>query len=359
MAGRRTLLAIAAGAVVLGLVAALVLWRLGFLFQHPSADDAREETLPASAVQTVAIHLLTPWGLAFLPDGTALITERNTAKIRSVGLDRSVTDVQQLSEVVPGGEGGLLGIAIGPDYATDKWVYVYYTAADDNRVARLHLGGAPEPILTGIPKAGNHNGGRIAFGPDGMLYVGTGDAGVRDNAQDVSSLGGKILRITPDGKPAPGNPFPDSPVYSYGHRNVQGLAWSADGQLYATEFGQNRYDELNRISPGKNYGWPIVEGFGDDARFVNPIATWAPADASPSGLAIVDGKAWLACLRGERLNRIGLDGSDPTALLVGDYGRLRHVARAPDGSLWVLTSNRDGRGDPVSADDRIIRITVP
>jgi glucose/arabinose dehydrogenase len=362
VAGRRRLLAIVAAGVTLGLAAGvIVLWQQGFLFTNPSVDDAREEQLPSSAVETVAIHLLSPWGLAFLPDGTALITERNTAKIKSisVGLDRSVSDVQQLSEVVPGGEGGLLGIAVGPDYATDKWVYVYYTAADDNRVARLRLGGAPEPILTGIPKAGNHDGGRIAFGPDGMLYVGTGDAAIRDNAQDLSSLGGKILRITPDGKPAPGNPFPDSPVYSYGHRNVQGLAWSAEGQLYATEFGQNRYDELNRIEPGRNYGWPIVEGLGDDARFANPVATWSPSEASPSGLAIVDGKAWLACLRGERLYRIGLDGSDPTALLVDDYGRLRHVARAPDGSLWVLTSNRDGRGDPVSADDRIIRITLP
>jgi glucose/arabinose dehydrogenase len=360
VAAPRRLIAIVAAGLILGLLAGIgVLWYFGRIFTNPTVSNAREEQLPSSAVDTVAIHLLTPWGLAFLPDGRALITERATGKIKSIAPDRTVTDVQQLAEVVPGGEGGLLGIAVGPDYATDRWVYVYYTAADDNRVARLHLGGAPEPILTGIPKAGNHDGGRIAFGPDGFLYVGTGDAAVRENAQDVASLGGKILRITPDGKPAPGNPFPGSPIYSYGHRNVQGLAWSAEGQLYATEFGQDHYDELNRIEAGRNYGWPIVEGFGDDPKFVNPIATWSPSEASPSGLAIVDGKAWMACLRGQRLYRIGLDGSDPTALLVDDYGRLRHVAQAPDGSLWVLTSNRDGRGDPVSADDRIIRITLP
>jgi glucose/arabinose dehydrogenase len=345
-------------AVVIG-AGVIAAAKFGLIFTDPSVDDAREETLPASSVATVAIHLQAPWGVAFLPDGSALVTERDTAKIKSVAADGTVTEVQRLAEVSPGGEGGLLGIAVATTYASDPWVYVYYTATEDNRVARLRLGAAPEPILTGIPKAGNHNGGRIAFGPDGMLYIGTGDAAVRERAQDTDSLGGKILRVTADGKPAPGNPFPGSPVYSYGHRNVQGLAWSSDGVLYATEFGQNRYDELNKIEAGRNYGWPIVEGTGDDARFVNPIATWSPADASPSGLAVVGDKAWLACLRGQRLYRIGLDGSDPTALLVEDYGRLRHVARAPDGSLWVLTSNRDRRGDPISADDRILRITAP
>ena len=269
-----------------------------------------------------------------------------------------MTEVQKINEVRPGGEGGLLGIAVSPTYEQDGWVYVYYTAADDNRIARLHLGQAPQPILTGIAKAGIHNGGRIAFGPDGMLYAGTGDASDRGEAQDKTSLSGKILRITPEGKPAPGNPFGDSPVYSYGHRNVQGLAWDGSGQLYASEFGQNRLDELNRIEPGRNYGWPEVEGPGDDPAFVNPVATWSTSDASPSGLAIKGDRAYLACLRGTKLYRIGLDGSHPQALLSGQYGRLRAVVVAPDQTLWVLTSNRDGRGTPAASDDRILRLDL-
>jgi glucose/arabinose dehydrogenase len=269
-----------------------------------------------------------------------------------------VREVARIGDVTPGGEGGLLGIAVSPGYATDGWVYVYYTAADGNRLARLRLDPpiAPQPLLTGIPKARNHNGGRIAFGPDGFLYVGTGDAADSDHSQDTASLAGKILRLTPDGTPAPGNPFGDSPVYSYGHRNVQGLAWDGSGQLYATEFGQNRYDELNRIEPGRNYGWPTVEGMGNDPAFVNPVATWSTSDASPSGLAILDGRAYLACLRGTKLYRIGLDGSDARQLLDGQYGRLRSVTLAPDGTLWLTTSNRDGRGDPAGDDDKILRL---
>jgi glucose/arabinose dehydrogenase len=308
-----------------------------------------------------------PWGLAFLPDGTALVSERDSGRILSVrapapgstadvAAATRVTEVQRITDVRPSGEGGLLGIAVSPTYAADGWVYAYYTAANDNRIVRMRLGGTPQPILTGIPKASVHNGGRIAFGPDGMLYVGTGDAGNRSNAQNTSALGGKILRITPEGKAAPGNPFGDSPVYSYGHRNVQGLAWDSAGQLYATEFGQNRYDELNRIEAGKNYGWPEVEGTGENPAFVNPVATWSTSDASPSGLAIFDGRAYLACLRGTKLYRIGLDGTGAQQLLSDQYGRMRSVVVAPDGTMWVTTSNRDGRGDPVADDDRILRL---
>jgi glucose/arabinose dehydrogenase len=256
------------------------------------------------------------------------------------------------------GEGGLLGIAVSPTYATDRLVYIYFTAAQDNRVARMRLGETPVPILTGIPKAGNHDGGRIAFGPDGMLYVGTGDAGVRGASQDRASLAGKILRLTPDGQAAPGNPF-GSPVYSYGHRNVQGLAWDSAGTLYASEFGQNTYDELNRITAGGNYGWPDAEGISDNNQFINPIATWSTEDASPSGIAVgADGKIYMACLRGQRIYQISTDGTGASALLRGEYGRLRHVALAPDGSLWALTSNKDGRGNPRDGDDRIVRIRL-
>jgi glucose/arabinose dehydrogenase len=329
----------------------------------PSSGGSVDDGPPSVVATVISENLSVPWGIAFLPDGSALVTERDTARILSVrrpaaGGPATVTEVQRIAEARPGGEGGLMGIAVSPAYERDGWVYLYYTAADDNRIARLHLGEAPQPVVTGINKAGIHNGGRIAFGPDGMLYAGTGDASNRGEAQDRTSLNGKILRITPEGRPAPGNPFGDSPVYSYGHRNVQGLAWDASGQLYASEFGQNRLDELNRIEPGGNYGWPEVEGPGDDPAFVNPVATWSTSDASPSGLAIQGDRAYLACLRGTKLYRIGLDGSAPQALLTNQYGRLRAVVVAPDQTLWVLTSNRDGRGSPAGADDRILRLDL-
>lgn len=344
---------------VVAAVAVWLAWHFGLIFTSPSVDGAEAVVLPSGSVRVVASDLEAPWGIAFLPDGSALVTERDTARILAVTTDGTVTEVAKLAEVQPGGEGGLLGIAVAPTYGSDQWVYVYYTAAGDNRIARLRLadGAAPQPIFTGIPKSGNHNGGRIAFGPDGLLYAGTGDAGDRDRAQDRGYLGGKILRLSPDGTPAPGNPFPGSPVYSLGHRNVQGLAWDSKGQLFAAEFGQNRYDELNRIVAGGNYGWPTVEGAGGGGDFIDPVATWSTSDASPSGLAIVDDTAYLACLRGTKLYRIGLDGKGAARLLDGEYGRLRAVSRAPDGTLWILTSNRDGRGDPAATDDRILALT--
>jgi glucose/arabinose dehydrogenase len=352
----RRAVAVVAGVLVVvigsGVAAA---WYFGLLFTNPTVNGEPVD-VPADAVTTVAANLEAPWGLAFLPDGTALVTERDSTRLLSVSPAGAVTEIQRITDARPSGEGGLLGVAVSPTYAQDRWVYVYYTAADDNRIARLRLGQPPQPIFTGIPKAGNHNGGRIAFGPDGLLYVGTGDAADRDGAQDLAFLGGKILRLTPEGNPAPGNPTEGSPVYSYGHRNVQGLAWDADGTLYAAEFGQNRYDELNRIEAGGNYGWPDVEGIGDDPAYRDPIATWSTSDASPSGIAILEREVYLACLRGTKLYRIGTDGTDAEALLSDEYGRLRHVMLAPDGSLWVLTSNRDGRGRPAETDDRILRI---
>ena len=354
---RRRILLIAATLVVVLAVAGLgAAWYLGKIFTNPSVHDASAVSVPTNAVTVVAKGLAVPWGIAFLPDGSALVTERDLAKVVSVTPDGKVTEVQSIPDVRPGGEGGLLGIAVSPKYATDKLVYVYYTAANDNRIARFTLGGTPQVIFSGLPKSGIHNGGRIAFGPDGLLYVGTGDASDSGRAQRIDYLGGKILRLTPDGKPAPGNPFGNSPVYSYGHRNVQGLAWDHSGQFYASEFGQNRYDELNKIESGRNYGWPIVEGMGSDKQYTNPVATWATSDASPSGLAIVGDRAYLACLRGTKVYRIGLDGHNAQVLLSGQYGRLRAVQVAPDQSLWVSTSNKDGRGNPVPDDDRILRI---
>ncbi len=339
--------------------------------ETPAAEEMAPpspETAGPVEVETsvVAAGLEAPWGLAFLPDGGALITERDSGRLLRLDASGNIEEVQRLPEGGTG-EGGLLGITLSLNYESDELVYAYYTTAQDNRVVRFRLGEEPEPVLTGIPVASFHNGGRIAFGPDGLLYVGTGDAGERGIAQDPNSLGGKILRITAAGDVPPDNPFPNNPVYSYGHRNVQGLAWDENGQLYASEFGQNTYDEANRIEPGGNYGWPGVEGVGNDPRYINPISTFGTSEASPSGIEILkngalpqwEGDLFMAGLRGQRLWRLGLDESgnviEQEALLQREAGRLRHVVQAPDGSLWVLTNNRDGRGTPIQSDDRILR----
>jgi glucose/arabinose dehydrogenase len=324
-----------------------------------SPSTAPTGTPDLSSPQTLATGIDVPWGMAFLPDGSALVGQRDRAVILQVtpggGEPR---EAYRMPGVEAAGEGGLLGLAVARDYAQTRWVYAYYTAAKDNRIARFRLGSneRPEVIFEGITKAGNHNGGRIAFGPDGMLYVGTGDAALPSRAQDPESPNGKILRLTPDGDPAPGNPTAGSPVWSMGHRNVQGLAWSADGTMYASEFGQSRLDEVNRIEPGKNYGWPEVEGRGDDSRYANPLVTWATSEASPSGAAIAGGTLYVAALRGQRLWTVPLAGGEPEAEFTGKYGRLRTVAVAPDGALWLTTSNTD-RGPEArpGGDDRILR----
>ncbi len=342
----------------------------------PAPEDtgaADPESASANAgpveVQTSVITrgLEAPWDLVFTPDGEALITERDSGRLLSVDSSGNVEELQRLPAGGTG-EGGLLGIALSPDYENDGYIYAYYTTDNDNRLTRFRLGEDPEPLLTGIPVQSYHNGGRIAFGPDGYLYLGTGDGGDISTSQDLNSLGGKILRITPEGRVPADNPFPGSPVYSYGHRNVQGLAWDASGRLYATEFGQTSYDEVNIIEPGQNYGWPEVEGEGGEPRYTDPISTWSTSEASPSGAEILlngaipqwEGDFFMAALRGQRLWRLDLDENgaivNREALLSGQAGRLRHVAQAPDGSLWILTSNRDGRGNPTADDDRILRL---
>ncbi|GAA2995310.1 PQQ-dependent sugar dehydrogenase [Streptosporangium longisporum] len=332
--------------------------------RSPSASPAPggTGTPDLGAGREVATGIRTPWGLAFLPGGDALVAERDSGRILRVpaggGQPR---EVYRVPGVTPGGEGGLLGLAVSPGYDEDRYVYAYLTAASDNRIVRFRLDDAtPETVFEGIAKAGIHNGGRIAFGPDGMLYAGTGDAGVRGASQDPDSPNGKILRLTPEGEPAPGNPRAGSAVYSLGHRNVQGLAWDARGRLFALEFGQNALDEVNLIEPGRNYGWPEVEGKGDTAggRFTDPLVTWPTGEASPSGAAIAGDTLYVAALRGERLWTVPLrDGraGEPRAELSGRYGRLRTVAVAPDGALWLTTSNTDGRGDVRDGDDRILR----
>ncbi|KGN32270.1 glucose sorbosone dehydrogenase [Knoellia sinensis KCTC 19936] len=322
--------------------------------------------IPTGAPTDVSTGLDVPWGIAFLPDGDALVTLRDRAEVVRVAPDGSRTSLGNIAGVDASGEGGLLGVAVSPTFATDSTVHLYFTAEGDNRVVRTTLGadgfGSVTPVLTGIPKAGNHNGGRIAWGPDRFLYVATGDAAEPSRSQDRANLGGKILRITADGSPAPGNPFAGSRVWSLGHRNVQGLAWAEDGTMYASEFGQNSWDELNAIEPGKNYGWPEVEGIESGGDFVAPIAQWATSDASPSGIVVgPDGAVYLAALRGESLWKVPVDAGrrtgEPVRLLQSRFGRIRDVVTAPDRSLWIL-SNNTFRGDPRPGDDRIVRVPV-
>jgi glucose/arabinose dehydrogenase len=334
----------------------------------PSPSDPNPRSPSPSTVQSqsdprareVASDLAAPWGLVPLKDGSFLISERDTRRIVHVD-NGSTSRVRTIEEADPAGEGGLLGLAITDD---EKTVFAYYTAANDNRIVSMSWNGrdlgSPKVILRGIPKGFIHNGGRLVIGPDGYLYVGTGESGSGRLSQDKDSLGGKILRLRLDGRPAPGNPF-DNEVFSYGHRNVQGLAFDDEGRLWASEFGQQTWDELNLIKEGANYGWPEVEGSGRVQGMTNPKVVWRTRDASPSGLAYWQGDLWMAGLRGERLWQIPLDGTkagDPIARFRGDYGRLRTVEVATDGnSLLMTNSNTDGRGDPASDDDRLFRIT--
>ncbi|RUR01999.1 PQQ-dependent sugar dehydrogenase [Labedella endophytica] len=329
----------------------------------PSATtDALEPVALSGDPVDVVTGLEAPWSIAFLGD-TAIVSERDSGRILELDDDGDAREITTVPGVVAGGEGGLLGLAVD----ADERLFAYSTGADGNRIHRFDMSGEPgalaadepETILDGLPSSRTHNGGRIAIGPDGMLYASAGDAGDPDSAQDTDSLGGKILRMTLDGDAPDDNPIAGSLVYSLGHRNVQGLDWAEDGTMFATEFGQNTWDELNLIEPGANYGWPVVEGIVGRSEFVDPVQQWSPADASPSGMAIVGGTVFVANLRGQLLRTVPLgDTTQAADELAGEFGRLRDVVEAPDGSLWVLTNNTDGRGDPGATDDRILRIPL-
>lgn len=316
------------------------------------------QTGPAT---TLLAGLEVAWSIALLPDGSALVSERNTGDVYHVpapGSGGQPRVVGRLPIERTSGEGGLLGLAVAKDFGANPVFYAYYSTDSDNRIAAVPWGGdrigEPKVIFQGIPRGQNHNGGRIKFGPDGYLYVGTGEAGDTSLSQNRQSLGGKILRITREGDAAPGNPFGGSPIWSYGHRNVQGLAWDSKGRMWASEFGASTWDELNLIEPGRNYGWPEVEGKAGNDNFVDPVAQWPTSDMSPSGIAIgPDGAVYMAALRGTSVWRVPIraDGSagEPQRKLNGTYGRIRDVLFV-GGRLWLTTSN--------GSNDRLISLPL-
>lgn len=319
-------------------------------------------------ITVIAEKLDTPWAIGFLPSGDMLVTERKgTVRLVKDGvLQEMPVAVINSKELA---EGGLMGIALHPNFNSNHFVYVYYTYAADgaknlNRVSRYVFDGSSfsdeRIILDGIAASSRHDGGRLKFGPDKMLYLTVGDAEEPSRAQDTNSLSGKILRITDEGNPAPGNPF-DNFVYTYGHRNPQGLAWDKNGQLWATEHGpsgaQTGNDEFNKIDVGGNYGWPEIKGKQTKDGMIAPIIesgflnAWAPA-----GLAYLDGKFYFAGLRGSALYEVDEGTTNLITYLKNEFGRLREVVVGPDNMLYVTTSNLDGRGTPKTGDDKILRI---
>jgi glucose/arabinose dehydrogenase len=319
-------------------------------------------------MEVIAEDLEIPWEVAFLPSGEILITER-PGRLLIIGDDRNVIPIEGVEHV---GEGGLLGLTLHPDFANNNWVYLYLTTLQGdslvNRVERYRLQNNRlsdrQVIVDNIPGARNHDGGRIEFGPDGFLYISTGDAGNTDQAQNNQSLHGTILRVSDDGSIPQDNPF-NSMVFSYGHRNVQGLAWDDQANLWTTEHGRSGvrsgFDELNLIKAGQNYGWPVIEGDRQQAGMIKPVLhsgadeTWAPGD-----IAYYQGKLFFTGLRGASLYEVILDGEKVGAIkrhFSGEFGRLR-AARIYGDYIYLTTSNRDGRGVQNDGDDKLIRIKL-
>lgn len=306
----------------------------------------------------VAAHLTAPVGLAMMPDGTALVGERTTGRIVRVQpvAGRPVPTVRTLRGIDAAGDGGLLDLALSPTYNEDGLIYAYLTTATDNRVVDFTLRGPVTPVLIGIPKGATDNTGRLAFGPGGDLYVGTGDAGHPTLAADRHSLAGKVLRIDSIGDPAQGGPIPGSPVWTTGHRVVDGLC-PVRGTQSMLEVEAGPTDDVNELIGGSSYGWPASAGPGRA-----PVTVLPRADRSPGGCAVLTGRIWVTSLDGRALLTAPLRHSAGNvvagpfgATLVRKYGRLRTVVAAADGALWLTTSNRDGHGSPVSSDERVIR----
>ncbi len=324
----------------------------------PSAGPTASATTPALDPAVVATGLSAPTGIAVLPDGTALVGERTTGRVLRVQpvAGQPVSTVRTLTGLDTTGGGGLLDLAVAPDYADDGLIFAYLTTPTDNRVVAFTLTGAVTVVIAGIPKGATDNMGRIAFDAQGNLLVGTGDAGQPALAQNPASLAGKVLNVTDAGAPVSGT----SPVMTQGHHTVAGLCFdSSTGAIFETEPGSGAVaDEVNLLVPGADYGWPTPSA-GSKAA----LATLPAAQAGPGGCAAADGVLYVASLDGKALLAATITAttgsvklSTFTASLAGTYGRLITVAAAPDGSLWLATSNTDGHGSPTAADERILHI---
>ncbi|MCH8987077.1 PQQ-dependent sugar dehydrogenase [Patescibacteria group bacterium] len=352
--------------LILIIVAGYAMYRRTLIPQAPAPattnrELTQDETPPQEDIVVVARDLKIPWEIAFLPNGDLLVTERPGDLLR-IGLGGRRYPIQGVRHI---GEGGLLGMALHPKFEKNQWVYLYLTTATENglqnRVERYRLGNdslsEKKVIIKDIPGAVYHDGGRMEFGPDGMLYITTGDARNKKLAQDTRSLAGKILRLKDDGSIPEDNPF-GSPVYSYGHRNPQGITWDQHGRLWSSEHGATGVDELNLIEKGNNYGWPIIQGDDQQENMKSPILHSAASTWAPAGAEYWDGSIFFGGLRGEALyEAINLEGTISLKThFFKQFGRIRAVRLGPDGMLYLTTSNRDGRGKVQPGDDKIIRV---
>ncbi|MEH7382797.1 PQQ-dependent sugar dehydrogenase [Bacillus sp. JJ1533] len=327
-------------------------------FEEPVQETVSNPTIIAS-------NLTIPWMIT-KTDGSFFIPER-IGKLSEIEETSGKVTPQQLKlqkEILQEGEGGLLGFTLAPDFQTSNSVFMYHTYQENekvfNRVIHVERNGTTwvekRVLLEGIPGGRIHNGGRIKIGPDQKLYVTTGDAGDPQNAQDLTSLAGKILRLNLDGSIPNDNPFPDSYVYTYGHRNPQGLAWDEKGALYSTEHGQSAHDEINLIEPGKNYGWPIIEGSETDSNMVTPIFHTGEETWAPSGIDYANGKLYIATLRGSKVRSYEI-ATGKIEVILDINSRMRDVF-IEENTLYTITNNKDGRGNPKEDDDKLLSISL-
>ena len=354
------ILIVVLGAILLGVV-------IYALIETKLEQGVTEEKGKVKDLEVIAENLTIPWEIAFLPDGNILVTER-PGTLKRIGKEGRVYVIEGVEHE---GEGGLLGMALHPQFSDNRWIYLYFTTTIGsglkNRVERYRLEDdrllEKKVIIDNIPGATYHDGGRIAFGPDGYLYITTGDAGNAELAQNINSLAGKILRLKDDGSIPADNLFGNA-IYSYGHRNPQGLAWDNRGRLWATEHGRSGIlsglDELNLIKKGKNYGWPVIQGDETQSGMESPVMQSGPDETwAPAGAVFWNESVFFGGLRGESLYEVKILDNNRVALKAHfrkEYGRIRAVVLGPDGYLYITTSNTDGRGEPRSDDDKIIKI---